>query len=378
MTLINLFIDAGASAIIVDSYTGLTQQNGIVVEQHTSSIYGHSTHFHVEFPDRMALTTENLEKIMKKSLVCIWLIIEITLCKCQDLVVYGGVTDDGIIGGGTQPTEISKTLYKSVNGKSIVLWRGDGAITQREVSKDGKYVVAVTEAGVEKGIAVDGSHDFKIVILDMNGATIFTIDDGVYFSLDPKGDELAFVRGLRSSEYGLTEVDCGVFDVNTKKQYVLPFKTRALNWSEYDRRIYFRDKADGLIKAYDNTSKLVSKTELRGIFLSPDGSHYFDNGGESGFKLFTITNHDVTEDFKKVTGVDARVSLVADWTNKNSLLVRNGYIVSERNRMNIVFDPTTKNVSKFSGKVVGMSTSGSNAFLLEDHNSVKAKAIIAK
>jgi len=51
MALIKLFIDAGASAIIVDSYTGFTQQNGIVVEHHTGSIYGHSTHFHVEFPD---------------------------------------------------------------------------------------------------------------------------------------------------------------------------------------------------------------------------------------------------------------------------------------------------------------------------------------
>lgn len=157
----------------------------------------------------------------------------------------------------------------------------------------------------------------NLVILESTGKVLTRVEQVLHFAWSPSGDSVAFIRGYDYGGMELKTKGVWLLDLsNSFKQIkVSDEKASDISWASHNGKIYTRWKD---IYEIDLLKRTTRKTNLKGMFFSPDGKHYFRPNYEgTGFQLFeTESNIEITP-----KGMDKERVNFYLWLSNSNLIV---------------------------------------------------------
>lgn len=201
----------------------------------------------------------------------------------------------------------------------------------------------------------------ELMIFSIEGKLLQTIPEVQDYVWSPNGKAIVCITGTDIEGFGFKADKLMVIDISSWNQRVLQENVRIQDvfWAEFDSMIYTTDFQT--VYQINPKTGVISKTDYKGIYFSPDGNYYFVANYEGGtFGVYDRrTNKDVTpEGYKENPAVNFH-----RWLPEGSTLV-----FGDTFREKQVFDAAMRTIRKtVSGQMLGYNKQTKEFIVLKHH-----------
>jgi ribosomal protein L24E len=261
--------------------------------------------------------------------------------KDSDTLIYGG----SYFSQRTQNPNDARTLYaeKMSTHARTVLYRGQGVLSEIQATPGGN-LVGVVERQWEENVTKDRAtyvdrrvdksgrllevfyfEDSKLVVLNLDGTIIDTIDGVRRYAWDPTGGRIAFATGTyREGEVGFEPTGVWIYDVASKRSERIYSGGVDIQWAAWDGCVYIYDPSspNAHVVRFDPTTREVAATSHKGIHFSPGGGYYYVQSDGSKLSVFRTKDDGQIQVDLSIPRDQARiVSGAAGWLGDSTLIV---------------------------------------------------------
>lgn len=215
-------------------------------------------------------------------------------------------------------------------------------------------------------------YNNSLTLIDLNSMKQRHVQSGIIdFCWSPKGDGLVYITGTYQDDFpGFKSDGVWIYNLEVDENTKIFSSGRRVSWSNYDGNIYITDYYT--VHRYVVQSQEMEKTDLKGIYFSPDCKYYASGPHETESSVIYYRDKNtkdevINQSLKEALGYFYYRSWLPE---HNYLLVSGGQYV------NIVMDVyKNKIINRFEGDLLGIDWQGKHALIQEIVKDKKDKRI---
>jgi len=236
------------------------------------------------------------------------------------------------------------------------------------LSPDGKYIAMLLQDSSGEQVTFKNT----LVILNAKTGKYSKVSNRIIeYCWSPNSDGIAYITGFPQDDFpGFKSDGVWMYKIQDDNNVKIFSSGRRINWSHYDNNIYITDYYT--VHKYIVHDGKIEKTELKGVYISPDGKYYASGPHETESSIIYHKDTNKQDDIVNHTLKETlEYYYYQSWlSGGNYLLVTGGQFD------NIVIDvDSNKIINKFEGVIIGIDWQGKHALIQDVINTDKGKKI---